>query len=89
MRRDESEREQKANELAGSWLLGHPIPSPPARLGGAWVERVAEENGVAPIVIVGQLQNMGVLDWRTSLARNALTATAAPESWAAEAQLAG
>lgn len=87
-RSDGSDREREANELAGSWLLQGPLETPPMRPSGAWVERVAQEHGVNPIVIVGQLQNQKVLEWRTSLARNAPTVTEALESWGTRIRIA-
>jgi HTH-type transcriptional regulator/antitoxin HigA len=63
--------ETQADVQAGDWLLPKPLPKSPARVSAEWVHSEATERGIAPIVIVGQLQKHRVLDWRTSLARNA------------------
>jgi len=73
--------EEAANQLAKSWVLPRPLPAARERINQAWVTRVAEERGLAPIVIVGQLQNSGRLDWRSTLAKNAPTVTEELASW--------
>ncbi|CCG02729.1 helix-turn-helix transcriptional regulator [Blastococcus saxobsidens] len=73
--------ENEADRRAGAWLLPRPLPTPPARIGAGWVDSVASERRLAPIVIVGQLQQSQVLDWRTTLARNAPTVTGVLETW--------
>jgi HTH-type transcriptional regulator / antitoxin HigA len=78
---DSDTSEVEANRRAGNWLLPTPLPPAPERIGAAWVEHVADERGLAPIVVIGQLQNDGVLEWRSTLARNAPTVTAALENW--------
>lgn len=77
----ENECEEKANNQAGAWILPRPLPDAPERINQAWVSQVAEERGLAPIVVIGQLQNMKRLDWRTSLVRNAPTVTEELASW--------
>ena len=77
----ENECEEKANNQAGAWILPQPLPDPPERINQTWVSQVAEERGLAPIVVIGQLQNMKRLDWRTSLVRNAPTVTEELASW--------
>jgi HTH-type transcriptional regulator/antitoxin HigA len=76
---DEAERD--ADLRARSWLLPDPLPVPPARIGAGWVEAVARERGLAPIVIVGQLQKDNRLDWRTTLAKNAPTVDKVLAAW--------
>jgi HTH-type transcriptional regulator / antitoxin HigA len=73
--------EESANMLAGSWILPQPLPPTRERINQAWVTRIARERGLAPIVVVGQLQNSGRLDWRTTLAKNAPTITEELTSW--------
>lgn len=63
--------EREADRRASMWLLPQPLPEPPARIGAGWVDAVAHERGLAPIVIVGQLQKDNLLDWRTTLAKDA------------------
>lgn len=76
-----NDEETQANNCAGKWLLPTPLPQPPERIGASWIEQVATARSLAPIVVVGQLQNDGLLDWRTTLARNAPTVNMALESW--------
>jgi HTH-type transcriptional regulator/antitoxin HigA len=42
---------------------------------------MARERGLAPIVVIGQLQNRKRLDWRSTLAKNAPTVTEELASW--------
>lgn len=74
-------KEKEADRRADGWLLPKPLPEAPARVGAGWVNRVASERRLSPIVIVGQLQKRQVLDWRTTLARNPPTVTEALETW--------
>jgi HTH-type transcriptional regulator/antitoxin HigA len=78
---DSDTKEKQANNRAGSWLLPAPLPPPPERISLAWIERLAAERDLAPIVIIGQLQNDGILEWRSTLARSAPTVTSALETW--------
>ena len=73
--------EEAANQLAKSWILPQPLPPARERINQAWVTRVAEERGLAPIVVVGQLQNSGRLDWRSTLAKKAPTVAEELASW--------
>jgi len=73
--------ENNADERASAWLLPDPLPTPPSRVGAGWVKSVAGDRGLAPIVVIGQLQQSHVLDWRTTLARNAPTVTDALATW--------
>ena len=80
-RDDTNTDEVDANRQAHSWLLPTPLPPPPQRIGTGWVEHVAATRGLAPIVVVGQLQNEGVLEWRTTLAKDAPSVAPALETW--------
>ncbi len=73
--------EVAANHRARAWLLPDPLPRPPGRVNAGWVNAMAAQRGLAPIVIVGQLQNEKILDWRTTLARNAPTITDVLAGW--------
>ncbi|TCC21918.1 hypothetical protein [Kribbella speibonae] len=68
---DPDDTERQADEQAGQWLMPRPLPRTPDRVSAGWVQAQAAERGLAPIVIVGHLQKRKVLDWRTTLARNA------------------
>ena len=74
-------QEKQADREAGSWVFPDGFPPVPARIGGPWVEQLAAETGVAPIVIIGRLQHFRRLDWRTTLAKNAPTVGGALERW--------
>jgi HTH-type transcriptional regulator/antitoxin HigA len=78
---DTNTDEVNANRQAHDWLLPTPLPQPPQRIGTGWVEHVAALHDLAPIVIVGQLQNDGVLEWRTTLAKNAPSVALELETW--------
>jgi HTH-type transcriptional regulator/antitoxin HigA len=78
---DSDDTENEADRRAGDWLLPMPLPTPPARVGAGWVDAIAHARGLAPIVIVGQLQQRQVLDWRTTLARYAPSVTEVLATW--------
>jgi HTH-type transcriptional regulator / antitoxin HigA len=78
---DESAEEKDANSLAGSWILPQPLPFTRDRINQAWITRIAEERGLAPIVVIGQLQNLKRLDWRSTLAKNAPAVTDVLADW--------
>lgn len=74
-------REDDADVQAGQWVVPTPLPEPPARISSSWVDHVAVQRGLAPIVVIGQLQIRKQLDWRTALVKNAPTVTAALQAW--------
>jgi HTH-type transcriptional regulator/antitoxin HigA len=80
--------EDKADDLASGWVFDQPLPMAPARIGAGWVNAVANERGVHPIVVVGRLQRAGVLAWRTALVKNAPNATPYLKTWSPEIRLA-
>lgn len=65
----ESTRERDANESAVGWIFPNGYPSLPARINASWVDQTADELGLARIILIGQLQKRGRLDWRTTLAK--------------------
>ena len=52
-RDDRDGTELEANRHAGRWLLPTPLPPVPERIGAAWVENIAAERGLAPIIVIG------------------------------------
>ena len=68
---DVSEHERAADAKAAEWILPLPLPSVPLRISADWVNAVSSEQGVAPIVVVGRLQKLDLLNWRTVLGRGA------------------
>jgi HTH-type transcriptional regulator/antitoxin HigA len=67
----ESVQEREANEDGVAWIFPSGYPLVPPRINAPWVDQKASELGLARIVVIGQLQKRGRLDWRTSLAKNA------------------
>lgn len=67
----QSAQETDANRAAADWMFPAGFPDVPARVHGPWIDRTAAELGVAPIVVIGQLQHHKRLDWRTTLAKDA------------------
>lgn len=78
----ETAREREANLQAAHCAFPSGFPPVPHRVGAQWVEQIASQLQVAPIVVVGQLQHRGRLDWRTTLAKNAPSVYDALGSWA-------
>ncbi len=74
-------REQQANELAATWVLPGALPPVPERIGQPWLVKAADALGVHPIVIVGRLQNGGMLSWRSALAKDAPTVSRYLQDW--------
>lgn len=74
-------QESEADDVAGELLFRSAFPEMPARIGGPWVGQVANQLGVARIVVIGHVQYKGRLDWRTTLAKNAPVVSDALETW--------
>jgi HTH-type transcriptional regulator / antitoxin HigA len=79
--------EDQADELASGWVFDQPLPEPPSRIGMRWINAVADERGVHPIVVIGRLQRERVLPWRSALVKNAPHATPYLEKWNPESRL--
>jgi HTH-type transcriptional regulator/antitoxin HigA len=77
----ESAKEKAANQDAAGRMFPGGFPSVPARINGPWVEAAAAALGVAPIVVIGQLQHRRRLDWRTTLAKNAPAVAHVLQTW--------
>jgi HTH-type transcriptional regulator/antitoxin HigA len=69
--KDESDQEVEANMSGRNWIFPNGYPPVPTRIIGPWVEKQAAELGIASIVLIGQLQKSGWLDWRTTLVKGA------------------
>jgi HTH-type transcriptional regulator / antitoxin HigA len=80
--------EDRADELASGWVFDQPLPKPPVRIGAQWVNAVARDRGVHPIVVIGRLQRSGELPWRSALVKDAPNATPYLTSWNPEVRLA-
>jgi HTH-type transcriptional regulator/antitoxin HigA len=77
----ESARERDVNEGAVDWIFPRGCPPIPARINAPWVDQTAAELGLARIMLIGQLQKRGRLDWRTTLAKNAPTVSDVLPHW--------
>lgn len=67
--------EAEADRQAAEWALPKPLPSRiPQRVGLDWVLAAARERGVHPIVVVGRLQRLRKVSWKTTLVRGAPSA---------------
>ncbi|NLG45850.1 HigA family addiction module antitoxin [Gordonia sp. (in: high G+C Gram-positive bacteria)] len=66
-------REDDADQLASTFAVAGEIPQTPARIDSSWIRRVADDLQVAPIVLIGHLQQAGVVARRTTLVRDAPT----------------
>jgi HTH-type transcriptional regulator/antitoxin HigA len=73
--------EAPANELAAQWILPDDLPKPPDRISQAWVDTNASAQGVHPVVVVGRLQNEGLITWRSALIKGAPTVTEYLQAW--------
>ena len=67
----EARQEREANETAARWVVPDGLPPVPYRINAPWVQATASGLGVAPIVLVGHLQHLKRLDWRTTLVKGA------------------
>ncbi|WP_349931822.1 HigA family addiction module antitoxin (plasmid) [Glutamicibacter mishrai] len=74
-------REKEADLLASSWIQKSKMDSLPARISHDWVTRVADKNGIHPIVVTGQLQKAGKVNWRSSLVKGAPTVVSYLQEW--------
>ncbi|RFZ34012.1 putative HTH-type transcriptional regulator YddM [Mycobacterium marinum] len=74
-------REREANDGAGNWIFPNGCPPVPSRINAAWIEQATNKLGLARIVLIGQLQKRGRLDWRTTLAKNAPSVSEVLPRW--------
>lgn len=73
--------EAAADAQASEWILPERMPEPPKNPRIGWVHSVANALGVAPIVVIGRLQILGILDWRTALVKGAPTVDQVLSNW--------
>lgn len=78
---EKRDRETDADRLATALAITGPLPVVPERPSMAWVQEQAEVLGVHPIVLVGRLQNEGLLSWKTALVRDAPNVIDQLERW--------
>ncbi|OBK67140.1 hypothetical protein A5653_17560 [Mycobacterium colombiense] len=77
----ESVHESEANERAVGWIFPDGYPSIPSRFNAPLVDQTAAQLGLARIMLIGQLQKRGRLDWRTTLAKNAPSVSEVLPHW--------
>lgn len=77
---ERDEREVAADAHAAAWMLPRP-PMHPARVTKAWIEGEARRQEVHPIIVIGRLQQDGVLDWNSRLGRNAPAVQTHLQAW--------
>ena len=76
------DQERAADELAAELTFpDQEFTDAPTRVRSAWIQAEADKHRVHPIVVIGRLQKMGNLDWRTVLAKGAPTVEAQLTSW--------
>ena len=76
------DQERAADELAAELTFpNHEFSDPPSRVRSAWIQAEADKHHVHPVVVIGRLQKMGNLDWRTVLAKGAPTVEPQLASW--------
>lgn len=63
--------EEPADKMAAGWVLPKKFPATPERINQGWVNSIAADQGVHPIVIVGRLQKLERIPWKTTLVKNA------------------
>ena len=73
--------EEEADQLASSWVLPEELPELPSRIRAKWLERIAEVQRVHPIVLLGRLQKLGAVEWRTALVRGAPNVNTQMDLW--------
>jgi HTH-type transcriptional regulator/antitoxin HigA len=79
--------EDRADELASGWVFDQPLPRPPARINRAWINGVARDRGVHPIVVIGRLQRADLLSWGSVLVKGAPKATPHLRTWNPDVRL--
>lgn len=73
--------DDQADVLAAEWVLPSVLPTTHGRISTDWVEQVANEMQVHPIVVIGRLQKSGSLPWRTALVKDAPSAVPYLQTW--------
>lgn len=73
--------EESADEQAGTWILPEPLPRTPDRVTLGWVQAAAAAQGVHPIVVIGRLQSLDKLTWRSALVKGAPNVTDELSKW--------
>lgn len=73
--------EQAADAKAGELLLPEPLPRVPTRLSVDWINSTAATLGIHSILLIGRLQKLGKIPWRTALVRNAPNVSGQLQAW--------
>jgi HTH-type transcriptional regulator/antitoxin HigA len=73
--------EDRADDLAADWMMPTGLPEAPPRVTKEWIEDVAANLNLHPIVVIGRLQREHILPWRTTLVKDAPNATEYLRKW--------
>lgn len=73
--------EGPADDQAQSWVLPGDLPHLPERITQGWIDEVAQAQGIHPIVLVGRLQKVGRIPWKSTLVKDAPSVTKHLERW--------
>lgn len=74
-------QEEPADQQAADWIFPKPLPRLPGKVSYSWIQDIADSYGVHPIVVIGRYQNLGIIDWRTTLVRGAPSITDRLDCW--------
>lgn len=77
--------EKKANKLAAEWAVPGGLDAPPIPIRQHWIFEQAERLSIHPIVVIGQLQQQKLLEWRTQLVKGAPSVTDELATWGSPA----
>lgn len=75
------DHERDADALAAELIFPKGLPRIPDSPNRQWINETSGDLGVAPIVLIGRLQNDGVLGWSSTLSRKAPSALPGLELW--------
>ncbi|MGP9723324.1 HigA family addiction module antitoxin [Corynebacterium sp. AOP40-9SA-29] len=76
-----STTERAADSLAADLILPSGTPERTGRINRRWIDEHAQALNVAPIVLIGRLQNEGILPWTSTLSRTPPNATEYLAQW--------
>lgn len=75
------DEEEDADQLAEELAISGPLPAVPERPSVTWAQSEADALGVHPITLIGRLQKLDLLSWKTTLVRDAPNVTDQLERW--------
>lgn len=78
--------EQAADQFASELIISQPLPDAPERISAMWVREQADKLDVHPLTLIGRLQKLGRVPWRTTLVKGAPTVVDQLKRWDAIAR---